>query len=70
MSPNDDTIGEGTEEAGCGHPACACEAGPSGYCSASCEAQGDSDDEDARAECPCGHADCQAEVVDVSDTGT
>lgn len=70
MSPNDDAIGTGTEDTACGHPACACAAGASGYCSAACEACGDSDDQDERAECPCGHADCEADVVDVSDTGT
>lgn len=43
MSPSDDSIGEDPTEAGCGHPACACPAGPSGYCSASCEAGDDTD---------------------------
>lgn len=63
MSSDDDAIGEGAAEAACGHPACACAAGPSGYCSAACEAQGDSDAEDERDGCACGHADCEADVV-------
>ncbi len=70
MDPNDDAIGTGAKEAACGHPACACAAGPSGYCSAACEAQGESDDQDERAECPCGHVDCKADAVDASDMGT
>ncbi|MFO1200764.1 MAG: hypothetical protein U1E86_27755 [Burkholderiaceae bacterium] len=70
MTTNDDAIGTGAEEAGCGHPACACAAGPSGYCSAECEARSDSDDENERESCPCGHADCEAEIFDASDTGT
>lgn len=67
MSPNDDALGEATDETACGHPACACAAGPSGYCSAGCEAQGDANFEDDREECACGHPDCEASAVDMTD---
>lgn len=67
MNPNG--MGDdGPAEDGCGHPACSCAAGPSGYCSAACEAQGDGDAEGDDAACPCGHVDCEADVVDVSDS--
>ncbi len=67
MNPNRIKDEEGAAEEGCGHPACSCAAGPSGYCSAACEAQGDAGLEEERATCPCGHVDCEADVVDVSD---
>ncbi|MEW6270781.1 MAG: hypothetical protein AB1689_15980 [Thermodesulfobacteriota bacterium] len=60
MSP-DDTRDEGS--VGCGHAACLCAAGESGYCSAFCEQAGDAIDEDEGAiegVCGCGHADCAA----------
>ena len=57
--------GSASDEGGCGHPACACAAGPGGYCSAACEAQSDSDVEGERESCSCGHADCEANVVEL-----
>ena len=56
-----------TDEAGCGHPACACAAGPGGYCSAACEAQGDPGSAGERDTCACGHAECEADVVELPD---
>lgn len=68
MRDDDSTTGGGTsDEAGCGHPLCSCLAGPSGYCSAECEAEGDGNTEDGPEACACGHADCEAQVVDLSD---
>jgi hypothetical protein len=64
-----DTIGEGMDTDGCGHPACGCAAGPSGFCSPACEAQADTGDDDERAECACGHADCGDAGV-LSETGS
>lgn len=51
-------------ELGCGHPACACAAGESGYCSPHCEAAGDVEIGDDAGEdemsCGCGHAACES----------
>jgi len=68
MSPDDtsDFEVDESDEEGCGHAACLCAAGESGFCSDFCEQHADGDDseedeDDDEASCGCRHPDCAAQ---------